>query len=74
MPSPTDFKMAKVSGIPKRDTTIHKSWPAGVRGVILPYPAGNAKKKKKESVNLEKIKPYERFIQRVCRGVGVEVK
>ena len=74
MPSPIDFKMTKVSGIPKRDTTIHKR-PAGVRGVILPYPAENAKKKKKkESVNLEKIKPCERFIQRVCYGVGVEVK
>ena len=73
MPSPTDFKMAKVSGIPKRDTTIHKSWPAGVRGVILPYPAENAKKKKRKR-ELGKNQPYERFIQRVCRGVGVEVK
>ena len=42
---------------------MHKSWPTGVRGVILPYPAKNTKKIK--ALTLKKAKGKERFLQSV---------
>ena len=59
--SPMDLMRSKVSGIPNKDTTMHKSWPTGVRGVILPYPAKNTKKIK--ALTLKKTKGKERFLQ-----------